>query len=175
MKPELSVAYLHSIESDPIPRLIAMSAAAWTDDWKSRVEAALDSDLVGLPLYDAWPTSRAIPKEEWDAKLNANWALDLPEAYVFETGSNRWTTYDAWPPKAAQAVRYFLQENETLSANPLPGTTSLSPFDEYLSDPANPVPYTEDVHLGRSTRFLSPVCGRSRRPGAGRRICHPCA
>lgn len=74
MKPELSVAYLHSIESDPIPRLIAMSAAAWTDDWKSRVEAALDSDLVGLPLYDAWPTSRAIPKEEWDAKLNANWA-----------------------------------------------------------------------------------------------------
>lgn len=28
-------------------------------------------------------------------------------------------------------------------------------FDEYVSDPANPVPYTKDVHLGRTTSYMT--------------------
>lgn len=74
MKPELSTAYLHTIEADPLDRGIAMSEQAWTETWKAQVKAALDSDLVGDDLYDAWPTSFAIPRAAWEARLKANWA-----------------------------------------------------------------------------------------------------
>jgi len=31
-------------------------------------------------------------------------APDLPEAYVFETGTNRWRKFDRWPPDSASAT-----------------------------------------------------------------------
>lgn len=77
--------------------------------------------------------------------------MNLPEAYIFETGSNRWTTYSAWPPKEAQATKFFFQPKGGLS------TTSpnvRSGLDEYTSDPAKPVPYTEDVHLHRTREYM---------------------
>lgn len=87
--------------------------------------------------------------------------LNLPEAYVFETGSNRWTTYDAWPPKNTSLVKFFFQPNERLSSNSqFPVTNNQSPvtnnqFAEYVSDPAKPVPYTEDVHLRRTREYMT--------------------
>jgi uncharacterized protein len=63
----------------------------------------------------------------------------LPKAYVFETGTNVWRRYSAWPPKNAEARTLYLQANGALSfdapKNDSPG------FDEYVSDPAKPVPF----------------------------------
>ncbi len=64
----------------------------------------------------------------------------LPEAYVFETGTNVWRTYDAWPPKKAQAKSLYLHANGKLSFD-APGDNE--GFDEYLSDPAHPVPFVD--------------------------------
>lgn len=69
-----------------------------------------------------------------------------PEAYVFETGTNRWRTFETWPPKAAQARPLFLHANNTLSFDP---PTAAEGFDEYVSDPAKPVPYS----MHRSTGY----------------------
>lgn len=77
--------------------------------------------------------------------------MDLPEAYIFETGSNCWTTHETWPPKAAQSVKYFFQEKGALSTS-VPGTVG---SDQYVSDPAKPVPYTEDVHLYRTREYMT--------------------
>lgn len=74
MKPELTVDYLHSIQPDPLPRLVEMSEKAWTEAWLVHVRAAIDSDLVGIELYDAFPDSWAIPHDVWEARLVANWA-----------------------------------------------------------------------------------------------------
>ncbi|MGZ4788071.1 MAG: CocE/NonD family hydrolase [Terriglobales bacterium] len=63
----------------------------------------------------------------------------LPEAYVFETGSNVWRQYDSWPPKNAQPKTIYLHANGKLSFEP--PTASESAFDDYISDPAHPVPY----------------------------------
>ncbi len=63
----------------------------------------------------------------------------LPKAYVFETGTNVWRRYSAWPPKEAQTRTLYLQANGKLSFD-APANTS-SEFDEYISDPAKPVPY----------------------------------
>jgi putative CocE/NonD family hydrolase len=74
------------------------------------------------------------------------------EATVFETGSNTWRTFDTWPPKGAESKPLYFRENGTLLDSPptTPPANAGSPssgssFDEYVSDPAKPVPYTEVV------------------------------
>ena len=65
--------------------------------------------------------------------------LDLPEALVFEGGSNRWRRFDAWPPRTAQPRPLYLGAGGRLSfAAP---TSQADAFDQYVSDPAYPVPY----------------------------------
>jgi len=64
------------------------------------------------------------------------------EATVFETGSNTWRTFDAWPPKNVHPKSLYLRENGTLDFS---APTTAAAFDEYVSDPAKPVPYTETI------------------------------
>lgn len=64
------------------------------------------------------------------------------EATVFETGSNTWRAFDAWPPKNAEPKPLYFRENGGLENAPAPQKDG---FDEYVSDPAKPVPYTETV------------------------------
>jgi uncharacterized protein len=63
----------------------------------------------------------------------------LPKAYVFETGANVWRGYSAWPPKNAESKTLYLRADGGLSFDP--PATSASSFDEYVSDPAKPVPF----------------------------------
>ena len=67
----------------------------------------------------------------------------LPKAYVFETGTNVWRRYSAWPPKEAEPKTLYLQANGGLSFD-APGSESPA-FDEYVSDPAKPVPFVNYV------------------------------
>jgi putative CocE/NonD family hydrolase len=65
-------------------------------------------------------------------------AEELPKAYVFETGTNVWRKYDAWPPRNAMKRILYLQAKSGLGfETPQNGQG----FDEYVSDPARPVPY----------------------------------
>jgi len=80
--------------------------------------------------------------------------MDLPEAYVFETGSNKWSTYDAWPPKDARPVKYYFGAQGRLSAAPPPNESRTPQTDRYTSDPANPVPYADGVHLRRTNEYM---------------------
>ena len=67
---------------------------------------------------------------------------ELPEAYVFETGSNQWRQFDHWPPKASKEKDLFLSAGGQLSFD---RRQEGSEFDQYVSDPARPVPYTESI------------------------------
>ena len=64
---------------------------------------------------------------------------DFPEAMVFQTGSNHWERYDAWPPRDARNRNLYLRENGALSFDS-PADAGEA-FDSYISDPAHPVPY----------------------------------
>ncbi len=77
---------------------------------------------------------------------------ELPEAYVFETGSNQWKTYETWPPKNTEPQKFYFQAKGKLSTNATAQTTG---FDQYVSDPSKPVPYTEDVHLRRTREYMT--------------------
>ncbi len=68
-----------------------------------------------------------------------------PKAVVFETGTNVWRSMDAWPPKQAKAKTLYFHTGGKLSFD-LPSETK--GVDEYVSDPAHPVPfvgYTTDT------------------------------
>lgn len=62
----------------------------------------------------------------------------LPKAYVFETGTNVWRRYSAWPPKSAEEKTLYFHANGGLSFDP---PANEAGFDEYVSDPAKPVPF----------------------------------
>ena len=60
------------------------------------------------------------------------------EAQTFQTGSNTWHKYSAWPPKEAKNVNLYLLPDGELSFEAPKNATG---FAQYISDPANPVPY----------------------------------
>jgi hypothetical protein len=63
----------------------------------------------------------------------------LPGAYVFETGRNAWHQLDGWPPKDAVKKTLYFQSGGKLSYER--PSASDAEFDEYISDPAKPVPH----------------------------------
>jgi len=67
-------------------------------------------------------------------------SLSLKEALLFQTGSDKWTQFDSWPPRDATARELYFHEDGKLSFEPPQSVTSGS-FDSYVSDPAHPVPY----------------------------------
>jgi len=76
----------------------------------------------------------------------------LPEAYVFETGSNKWRQFDDWPPAASREQSLYLTAGGGLSFDRPAGGSN---FDQYLSDPARPVPYTETITPGMTREYMT--------------------
>jgi putative CocE/NonD family hydrolase len=84
----------------------------------------------------------------------------LPEATLFETGGNRWRTFDAWPPRELAVKPLYAQPAGKLTFDPPPSGND--PFTEFISDPNRPVPYIENMsstmtreHMVDDQRFAS--------------------
>ena len=71
-------------------------------------------------------------------------AMNVPKVSAFETGTNRWLELPSWPAGCASGCQVsakpvYLRGNTKLSFDsPNSGDSS---YDEYVSDPAKPVPY----------------------------------
>ena len=84
--------------------------------------------------------------------LKANGDAHLPKAYVFETGSNVWRQYSAWPPQQAQSRSLYLHANGKLSFDP--PSSGEPQFDEYVSDPRRPVPFVGYAATGVPQEYM---------------------
>ena len=62
----------------------------------------------------------------------------MPQAYIFETGTNVWRKYDSWPPAQAKPRMLYFHPDGKLSFDP-PAANDGS--DSYISDPTHPVPF----------------------------------
>jgi uncharacterized protein len=82
--------------------------------------------------------------------------MTLPEATIFAAGANEWKSFDQWPPKDLQSRSIYFRKNGKLSFDgPQPNPEDpAGAFDEYLSDPANPVPYTNTITDSRGTGYM---------------------
>ena len=76
----------------------------------------------------------------------------MPKAYVFETGTNVWRTYDAWPPAQAKARTLYLHAGGKLSFDP---PAENEGEDEYASDPAHPVPFVDYIATAVPQRYMT--------------------
>jgi putative CocE/NonD family hydrolase len=79
-----------------------------------------------------------IQKKWFDYWLKGIGDGHFSEATVFQTGSNEWKTYSTWPPKEATIKKLYVAENGKVSFDK---PTSSDAYDEYVSDPKDPVPY----------------------------------
>ena len=81
-------------------------------------------DRIFQPWFDYW--------------LRDQGTLHLAEATTFETGTNEWKEHDSWPPgQGVEMRKLYFREGRRLSFDAPAGAG----YDEYVSDPANPVPY----------------------------------
>jgi putative CocE/NonD family hydrolase len=100
------------------------------------------SSLGAIPFgSDTGVYFRRKIEAEWFAYwLKNKGKLPLQEAILFQTGSDKWTTFDSWPPKQARAKKLYFRENGKLDFE-APRSDSAQAADSYVSDPAHPVPY----------------------------------
>ena len=93
---------------------------------------------------------------------------ELPEAFVFETGANRWRSYKQWPPAKATTSTLMFAPNGRLSRNKPPAAVVGSDPAEtvgvlsatrnqtpWLSDPEKPVPYTQEVTTRWARNYMT--------------------
>jgi len=76
----------------------------------------------------------------------------LPKAFVFETGTNVWRRYSEWPPKEAEVKTLYLRAGGGLSFDP--AGADAPAFDEYVSDPAKPVPFVNYTELNVPQEYM---------------------
>jgi uncharacterized protein len=76
----------------------------------------------------------------------------LPEATMFETGSNVWKKFDVWPPKNVAKKALYFHAGGVLSFEP--PVAKEPAYDEYVSDPAKPVPYISGQATGMTREHM---------------------
>jgi len=77
----------------------------------------------------------------------------LPEALVFETGANRWRRFDAWPPLETKKTKIYMREGGGLALAAPQDESDAS--DDFVSDPAKPVPYTMEISAGWTRKHMT--------------------
>lgn len=130
--------YKHSEQSDPDHVNLMVAGPWYHGQWH-----AAKADSIGLIPFGGHDTA-----SEFREKIEAPWfkywlhgsGEKFPwKASTFQTGSNTWHTYPAWPPKSTP-TKIYLRESGTLSFD---APTSADAFVQYVSDPAKPVPYRQ--------------------------------
>ncbi len=91
-------------------------------------------------------------KDFFNYYLKGEGDLKIPEATIFVTGSNEWRDFETWPPKNIIEKNLFFLPGEVASFS---SPSVKNSFDEYCTDPMNPVPYTEDIHTQRTTEYMT--------------------
>lgn len=77
----------------------------------------------------------------------------LPEAYMFQTGTNEWKSFDTWPPEDLRKVKFYFKEKKRLSQTP-PGDNQFG-VDIFESDPSNPVPFISYEDTGMPKPYMT--------------------
>jgi putative CocE/NonD family hydrolase len=115
-------------------------AGPWNHGGWNRTEG----DSLGVVEFGS-PTSRY-----YRGKIQAPWFAHFlkdegerpaVEAWTFETGTNAWRSWDAWPPKSRTTDRNLYFGAEGRLDFERPAETATPAFDSYVSDPDHPVPY----------------------------------
>ena len=118
--------------------------------------ARMDGDELGNIRFGSKTSEYFRKKIEFpffNYYLKDKGTLHLPEAFVFETGSNEWREFDFWPPKNAKEKKLYFNAYGKLSFCP-PTTNSNLAADFYISDPDKPVPFSSEIRLSQGHLWM---------------------
>jgi putative CocE/NonD family hydrolase len=76
----------------------------------------------------------------------------IKKVNVFDTGADEWRDFSSWSPSGTTETPLYLQANGKLSFTKPAGGAA---YDEYVSDPMNPVPYTQKITLNYPRDFMT--------------------
>ena len=132
--------FRRSEESDPEGHNFMVAGPWFHGQWQSP-----KGDRIGIIPFGGHETAREF-RETVEAPffryyLHGDGTKFAWKASMFQSGSNQWKTYAEWPPKNATPTNLYLRADGTLSFDPPPSTQNQ--FVQYVSDPANPVPYRQ--------------------------------
>jgi len=77
----------------------------------------------------------------------------LPGTYVFETGRNEWHKLESWPPQSLVKRTFYFERVGRLGTE-RPANADQG-FDEYISDPAKPVPHISWISTQMSYPYMT--------------------
>ena len=95
---------------------------------------------------------RRLEKKWFDYYLKGIGDGKFEEAYVFQTGSNVWKTYEHWPPLHSTIRSLYAGPDQRAGFTKPEGNGSVS----YISDPQKPVPYRTlpiEATYGKGSRW----------------------
>ena len=133
--------FRHAEESNP-QRTNFMVAGPWFHgEWQSA-----KGESIGIIPFGGHETAREF-RENIEAPffryyLHGKGEKSQWQASTFQSGSNTWRTYAVWPPKEARSTNLYLHADGTSSFS-TPDSRDNRNYREYVSDPANPVPYRQ--------------------------------
>jgi len=130
--------------------------------WGGRSDGSyLGNVRFGGRTSDFYQRNIELPFFNFYLKLSGT-VSEIAEATIFFTGENEWKKLKQWPPENVAYENLYIRWDGSLGFDN--GANKIKPedrakrpaaFSEYTSDPAHPVPYTEDVHLGRTREYMT--------------------
>jgi uncharacterized protein len=132
--------FRNSAESDPLGNNLMVAGPWYHGQWQSP-----NAKAIGQISFGEHDTAREF-RENIEAPFFRYYlhgkGEKLPwKVSTFESGANTWRQYDIWPPKQSKPRNLYFHADGTLSFD-APAAKDAE-FAQYISDPANPVPYRQ--------------------------------
>ena len=108
----------------------------------------------GIKTSEYYQKNIELPFFNFYLKLKGT-VRDIAEATIFFSGENKWRRFQQWPSAKVDYKNLLITPDGKLSFETGDATKKTAGFSEYVSDPAHPVPYTEDVHLERTIEYMT--------------------
>jgi putative CocE/NonD family hydrolase len=132
--------FRHAAEHDPDHTNFIVAGPWFHGEWQTA-----KGDSIGIIPFGGHDTAREF-RENIEVAFFRYYLHSVGEKpdwqpNTFQSGSNSWHKYGAWPPKEAKLTKLYFHSDGTLSFVAPENSKTGKPFREYTSDPANPVPY----------------------------------
>jgi putative CocE/NonD family hydrolase len=144
--------YKHAEANSPPPNN-HLVMGPWDHGGWSRPDGDKHGDIrFGAKTADYYRETIEFPFFEYHLKGKGN--NKHPKAWAFETGTNVWRKHDTWPPKNTPTAFNLTHDGRLSSGDglrlPLEDT-----FDEFMSDPAKPVPFINKTSIGMAAEYMT--------------------
>ena len=129
--------FRHAEQHDPDHTNYMVAGPWYHGEWQTP-----DGDRIGIVPFGGHKTAlefrRNIQAAFFRYYLHDEGTKPDWQVTTFQTGSNTWHSYAAWPPANAKLTNLYLHADGTLSFD---SDAAAGPqYRQYVSDPANPVP-----------------------------------